>query len=401
MKRERDPRGARAGGSAAGPPAIELRGVVKRYGSVTAIREASLEIGDNEFFTLLGPSGCGKTTLLRMIAGFEDVTEGAIFLYGEEIEGLPPNRRPVNTVFQQYALFPHMTVAENVAFGMQRLKRPAAETEARTRRMLDMVELGGFSERKPHQLSGGQQQRVALARAMAPGPKVLLLDEPLSALDLKLRQAMRVELKQLQEEAGITFVFVTHDQEEALTMSDRITVMSAGGIQQVGTPHEIYEKPRNRFVADFIGETNLLDVTVEEVSGGGRCLCRLANGARLECEAPGAPRQGTVVCISIRPERLSIAMPGGDSLAKPGGGARAPRTVFPDSPAKPGGGDSLTGVIRRIVYLGTDTQYLVGLEGGSGITVRTRNADHAALGLGPGDRAALNVDEGAARLLVD
>ncbi len=401
MKRERDPRGARAGGSAAGPPAIELRGVVKRYGSVTAIREASLEIGDNEFFTLLGPSGCGKTTLLRMIAGFEDVTEGAIFLYGEEIEGLPPNRRPVNTVFQQYALFPHMTVAENVAFGMQRLKRPAAETEARTRRMLDMVELGGFSERKPHQLSGGQQQRVALARAMAPGPKVLLLDEPLSALDLKLRQAMRVELKQLQEEAGITFVFVTHDQEEALTMSDRITVMSAGGIQQVGTPHEIYEKPRNRFVADFIGETNLLDVTVEEVSGGGRCLCRLANGARLECEAPGAPRQGAAVCISIRPERLSIVMPGGDSLAKPGGGARAPRTVFPDSPAKPGGGDSLTGVIRRIVYLGTDTQYLVGLEGGSGITVRTRNADHAALGLGPGDRAALNVDEGAARLLVD
>ncbi len=382
MKRERDPRGARAGGSAAGPPAIELRGVVKRYGSVTAIREASLEIGDNEFFTLLGPSGCGKTTLLRMIAGFEDVTEGAIFLYGEEIEGLPPNRRPVNTVFQQYALFPHMTVAENVAFGMQRLKRPAAETEARTRRMLDMVELGGFSERKPHQLSGGQQQRVALARAMAPGPKVLLLDEPLSALDLKLRQAMRVELKQLQEEAGITFVFVTHDQEEALTMSDRITVMSAGGIQQVGTPHEIYEKPHNRFVADFIGETNLLDVTVEGVSGG-RCLCRLANGARLECDAPGTPRQGATGCVSIRPERLSIATPGGSSLAKPGGG------------------DSLTGVIHRTVYLGTDTQYLVGLDGGSGITVRTRNADHAALGLGPGDRAALDVDEGAARLLVD
>ena len=400
MKRERDPRGARAGGSAAGPPAIELRGVVKRYGSVTAIREASLEIGDNEFFTLLGPSGCGKTTLLRMIAGFEDVTEGAIFLYGEEIEGLPPNRRPVNTVFQQYALFPHMTVAENVAFGMQRLKRPAAETEARTRRMLDMVELGGFSERKPHQLSGGQQQRVALARAMAPGPKVLLLDEPLSALDLKLRQAMRVELKQLQEEAGITFVFVTHDQEEALTMSDRITVMSAGGIQQVGTPHEIYEKPHNRFVADFIGETNLLDVTVEGVSGG-RCLCRLANGARLECDAPGTPRQGATGCVSIRPERLSISTPGGGSPAKPGGGARPPRAVFPDSPAKPGGGDSLTGVIHRTVYLGTDTQYLVGLDGGSGITVRTRNADHAALGLGPGDRAALDVDEGAARLLVD
>ena len=401
MKRERGPEGSAADAPATGPPAVELRGVVKRYGSVTAIGEASLEIGDNEFFTLLGPSGCGKTTLLRMIAGFEDVTEGAIFLYGEEIEGLPPNRRPVNTVFQQYALFPHMTVAENVAFGMRRLKRPAAETEARTRRMLDMVKLGGFSERKPHQLSGGQQQRVALARAMAPGPKVLLLDEPLSALDLKLRQAMRVELKQLQEEAGITFVFVTHDQEEALTMSDRITVMSAGGIQQVGTPREIYDKPRNRFVADFIGETNLLDVTVEEVSDG-RCRCRLANGARLECDAAGTPRPGAAGCVSIRPERLSIAMSGGGSLAKSGGGGstRAPRAALPDPPAQSGGG-TLTGVIRRTVYLGTDTQYLVGLDGGSGITVRTRNADHAALGLGPGDRAALKVDEGAARLLVD
>ena len=396
MKREGTPGGSTASAPATGPPAVELRGVVKRYGSVTAIREASLEIGDNEFFTLLGPSGCGKTTLLRMIAGFEDVTEGAIFLYGEEIEGLPPNRRPVNTVFQQYALFPHMTVAENVAFGMQRLKRPAAETEARTRRMLDMVELGGFSERKPHQLSGGQQQRVALARAMAPGPKVLLLDEPLSALDLKLRQAMRVELKQLQEEAGITFVFVTHDQEEALTMSDRITVMSAGGIQQVGTPHEIYDKPRNRFVADFIGETNLLDVTVEAVSGDGRCRCRLANGARLECDAAGTPRPGAAGCVSIRPERLSIAMPGGGA-----GGTRVPRAVFPDSPATPGGGDPLTGVVRRTVYLGTDTQYLIGLDGGSEVTARTRNADHTALGLGPGDRVALDVDEGAARLLVD
>ena len=402
MKREGDPGGSTASGSSTGPPAVELRGVVKRYGSFTAIRGASLEIGDNEFFTLLGPSGCGKTTLLRMIAGFEDVTEGAIFLYGEEIEGLPPNRRPVNTVFQQYALFPHMTVAENVAFGLRRLKRPAAEIEARTRRMLDMVELGGFSERKPHQLSGGQQQRVALARAMAPGPKVLLLDEPLSALDLKLRQAMRVELKQLQEEAGITFVFVTHDQEEALTMSDRITVMSAGEVRQVGTPHEIYDKPHDRFVADFIGETNLLDVTVEEVLDG-RCRCRLANGARLECDAVGTPRQGATGCVSIRPERLSIAKPGEGSLAKPGGGCtRAPRAALPDSPAKPGG-DCLTGVIRRTVYLGTGTRYLVGLDGWpeATITARTRNADHTALGLGPGDPVALSVDEGAARLLVD
>ena len=364
----------RAPESAAGPPAIELRDVVKHYGSFPAIKGASLAIRDNEFFTLLGPSGCGKTTLLRMIAGFEDVTSGAIFLYGEEIEGLPPNERPVNTVFQQYALFPHMTVAENVAFGMRRQKRPAAEIEARTRRMLDMVKLGSFSERKPHQLSGGQQQRVALARAMAPGPKVLLLDEPLSALDLKLRQAMRVELKQLQEETGITFVFVTHDQEEALTMSDRITVMSAGEIRQVGTPHEIYEKPHDRFVAGFIGETNLLDVTVEEVSGG-RCRCRLATGAELDCEAAGTPRRGATGCVSIRPERLSIA--------------------------QPGGGAPLTGVIDRTVYLGTDTHYLVGLEDGAEITARARNAHHAALGLGPGDRVALGIDEGAARLLVD
>ena len=231
MRRKQNPALAHVNGRADGAVAIELRNVVKRYGSVTAIREASLTIRDKEFFTLLGPSGCGKTTLLRMIAGFEDVTASAIFLYGEEIERLPPNHRPVNTVFQQYALFPHMTVAENVAFGMQRLRRPRAETEERTRRMLDMVKLDGLAERKPHQLSGGQQQRVALARAMAPSPKVLLLDEPLSALDLKLRQAMRVELEQLQEETGITFVFVTHDQEEALTMSDRITVMSAGEIQ--------------------------------------------------------------------------------------------------------------------------------------------------------------------------
>ena len=375
MSRRRDPQPARSNEALSDDPAIELRNVVKHYGSVTAIREASLEIGDNEFFTLLGPSGCGKTTLLRMIAGFEDVTAGEIFLYGEKIERLPPHRRPVNTVFQQYALFPHMTVAQNVAFGMQRLRRPAAEVEERTRRMLDMVKLGGFSERKPHQLSGGQQQRVALARAMAPGPKVLLLDEPLSALDLKLRQAMRVELKQLQEETGITFVFVTHDQEEALTMSDRITVMSAGEIQQIGTPHEIYEKPINRFVAGFIGETNLLDVTVEE-SANGRCRCRLANGARLECDPAERPRPSSAGCVSIRPERLSIAKPGE-------------------------AGGELHGTLNRTVYLGTDTHYLIGLHDGPEVTVRTRNSHRAAPDIVPGDRAALHVDEGAVRLLAD
>ena len=253
--------------------AVDIQKVTKQYGlgdaAVTALTEISLDIRDNEFFTLLGPSGCGKTTLLRMIAGFETVTKGRIMLYGEEIEDLPANKRPVNTVFQQYALFPHMTILENVAFGLKMLKRGRSEVEDRARAMLDMVQLGSFADRKPNQLSGGQQQRVALARALAPAPKVLLLDEPLSALDLKLRQAMRVELKQIQEDTGITFVFVTHDQEEALTMSDRIAVMSAGELQQVGTAHDIYEAPRNRFVADFIGETNLLDVEVEEVRGKG------------------------------------------------------------------------------------------------------------------------------------
>ena len=212
--------------------AINIRGVVKAFGTgsqaVIALSNISLAIRDNEFFTLLGPSGCGKTTLLRLIAGFETVTEGVISLYGDEMENLPANKRPVNTVFQHYALFPHMSVADNVAFGLRQLGRPKDEVASRTAAMLSLVQLSDLASRKPAQLSGGQQQRVALARALAPAPKVLLLDEPLSALDLKLRQAMRVELKQIQEETGITFVFVTHDQEEALTMSDRIAVMSAG-----------------------------------------------------------------------------------------------------------------------------------------------------------------------------
>ncbi len=358
-----------------GRPAVEVRDAVKRYGSFTALKGANLEIRDNEFYTLLGPSGCGKTTLLRMIAGFEDVTEGAIFLFGEEIEQLPPNKRPVNTVFQQYALFPHMTVAENVAFGMLRLKKSKAEARERASRMLELVKLEPFADRKPNQLSGGQQQRVALARAMAPGPKVLLLDEPLSALDLKLRQAMRVELKQLQQETGITFVFVTHDQEEALTMSDRIAVMSAGEVQQIGTAHEIYEQPVNRFVADFIGETNLIDVTVEQVNGDS-CLCRLASGATIEAGGPGVAVGHSAGHISIRPERVSLA----------------PATE---------GAAGLTGVVEHQVYLGTDTQYLVRLDDGTLITARTQNAHKVKVNVSTGERAALSFDDGAARLLVD
>ncbi|MGI9509053.1 MAG: ABC transporter ATP-binding protein [Geminicoccaceae bacterium] len=355
-------------------PAIEVRDVVKRYGSVTALKGATLDIRDNEFFTLLGPSGCGKTTLLRLIAGFEDVTEGVILLFGEEIEHLPPNRRPVNTVFQQYALFPHMTVLENVAFGLLRLKTAKAEATAQAQRMLELVKLDQFATRKPSQLSGGQQQRVALARAMAPKPKVLLLDEPLSALDLKLRQAMRVELKQLQQETGITFVFVTHDQEEALTMSDRIAVMSEGEIQQIGTAHEIYERPNNRFVADFIGETNLIDVTI--AATGSSYTCRLPGGAVVEAEtADSHPASGTGH-VSIRPERISV------------------------SPAKAETA-GLCGTVEHVVYLGTDTQHLVRLDDGALITARTQNAHHGFIDLEPGDRAALTIDDGAARLLVD
>ena len=358
--------------------AVDILNVTKQYGvgdaAVTALTEMSLDIRDNEFFTLLGPSGCGKTTLLRMIAGFETVTTGQILLYGEEIEDLSPNKRPVNTVFQQYALFPHMTVFENVAFGLKMLRKGKGEIEARTRRMLELVQLGSFGDRKPAQLSGGQQQRVALARALAPAPKVLLLDEPLSALDLKLRQAMRIELKQIQEETGITFVFVTHDQEEALTMSDRIAVMSSGELQQIGSAHDIYQSPRNSFVAGFIGETNLLDVTVEEVRGD-EALCRLGSNALLPCSGAGSVVAGNSGHISIRPERLSLAKPVDD--------------------------DEIVGTVDRLIYLGTDTQYLLRLDDGTEIMVRAQNAHASLLDVNPGERAALKIDAGAARLLVD
>ena len=356
--------------------AIDVRGAVKRFGPVTALAGASLTIRDNEFFTLLGPSGCGKTTLLRLIAGFEEITDGEILLYGEDMGALPPNKRPINTVFQHYALFPHMTVAENVAFGMRRLGWSKDDIEEQTVRILDLVKLGDLAARRPAQLSGGQQQRVALARAMAPRPKVLLLDEPLSALDLKLRQAMRIELKQIQKDTGITFVFVTHDQEEALTMSDRIAVMSAGEIRQVGTPHEIYEAPVDRFVANFIGETNVLDVIVHQ-GPDDALTCRLPNGAAFPCQAAGRPPQdGAAAHVLIRPERLSL-VPEAES------------------------GTDLAGVIDQAVYLGTDIQYGVRLDGGPDVQVRLQNAGADAAPYRAGDRVGLAVAPGAARLLVD
>ena len=289
--------------------AIEVREAVKRFGDFTALDRVSLSIADNEFFTLLGPSGCGKTTLLRMIAGFEDVSAGEILLYGENIASLPPEQRPVNTVFQHYALFPHMTVAENVAFGLKRLRKPATEVEDTVRRMLALVHLEDFAERMPGQLSGGQQQRVALARALAPRPRVLLLDEPLSALDLKLRQAMRGELQRLQRETGITFVFVTHDQEEALAMSDRIAVLKAGVLQQVGTPGDIYLRPENRFVADFIGDTNFVEARVQALGEGGAELM-LGQSLRVRVETDAALAVGENVTVSIRPENIRTTAPG-------------------------------------------------------------------------------------------
>src|SRR5919112_4282422 len=248
-------------------PSVRLQGVSKRFGSLTAVRHMDLDIPRGQFFTMLGPSGCGKTTTLRMIAGFEEPSEGTVLLDGEDVTGLAAFRRPTNTVFQSYALFPHLSVERNVAFGLERQRVSKDEVRRRVGEELERVCLAGEAKRKPRQLSGGQQQRVALARALVNRPAVLLLDEPLGALDLKLRKAMQLELKRLNREVGATFVYVTHDQDEALTMSDRIAVMNQGQILQLGAPEEIYERPRTRFVADFIGQTNFLDVTVREANG--------------------------------------------------------------------------------------------------------------------------------------
>ncbi|WP_395686578.1 ABC transporter ATP-binding protein [Aestuariivirga sp.] len=348
--------------------AVSIRNAVKRYGTVTALHGVSLDIADNSFFTLLGPSGCGKTTLLRMIAGFEESTDGEILLFGQNIATLEPNLRPVNTVFQNYALFPHMSVLENVAFGLKMKGVEATARRDRAGRMLELVHLSALADRRPSQLSGGQQQRVALARALAPEPKVLLLDEPLSALDLKLRQAMRVELKQLQEETGITFLFVTHDQDEALTMSDQIAVMSQGRVQQVGTAREIYESPVNRFVAEFIGETNLIDVEVTGVIGATADVA-LPWGQRLSCAA-GMLRPGRH-SLSIRPERV---------------------TVTPEG--------ELSAIVERVVYFGSDLQLLTRLQDGGSFTVRLQNAARTTVP-GPGAAIRLKLEDGAARLLAD
>jgi len=284
---------------------VVLQGLRKSFGDVAAVRDVSLEIRSGEFLTLLGPSGCGKTTLLRMIAGFESPDAGQVLISGRDVTALPAHQRPVNTVFQQYALFPHRTVAGNVAFGLEMQRLGKAQIAERVEKALEMVRLGGLGDRRPSQLSGGQQQRVALARAVVLEPEVLLLDEPMAALDLKLRQEMRVEVKNLQERLGITFVFVTHDQEEALVMSDRIAVMNRGRIEQVGAPEALYGRPRTRFVADFLAVRNLLQATVVSISSG-RAALRTPGGLAFEASDDGGYRAGAVVWVGVRPERMRL-----------------------------------------------------------------------------------------------
>jgi spermidine/putrescine transport system ATP-binding protein len=291
-------------------PVITLDHVNKRFGDYVAVHEANFEIGKGEFFSMLGPSGCGKTTTLRMIAGFEQPTSGRILLEGQDVSKVPPYRRNVNTVFQHYALFPHMSVWDNVAFGPRSKKLPELEVGKRVNELLEVTRLAQFRHRKPSQLSGGQQQRVALARALVNYPSALLLDEPLGALDLKLRQAMQFELKRIQRDVNITFIYVTHDQEEALTMSDRIAVMNEGRVEQIGSPEEIYHTPATVFVANFIGVANLLPATVLGLAEG-RALVALEGDVRMECAEPRwEARAGAKGTVMIRPERLHFSEDG-------------------------------------------------------------------------------------------
>ena len=332
--------------------AIDLRDVVKKFGEVSAVDHVSMQIRDGEFFSMLGPSGCGKTTTLRMIAGFEFPTTGQISIHGKEMGNTPPYRRPVNTVFQSYALFPHMTVEQNVAFGLE-MKRVAKEQIApRVKAALEMVRLPGFGGRRPRQMSGGQQQRVALARALVNQPEVLLLDEPLGALDQKLRKEMQLELKRIQEQLGITFIFVTHDQEEALTMSDRIAVMDSGKVLQVGTPTEIYERPTCRFVADFIGESNFLEGEVHAIDGQYATL-RTTDGLELRGYAPSPLRAGIPAVLSIRPEKARLT-PLND------GGASGGQNVFPAQ-------------VERVSYIGSDTRIIARLASGRTVDIWEQN----------------------------
>ena len=347
-------------------PAVDVRlvDVVKQFGEATAVDHIDLEVEDGEFFSLLGPSGCGKTTTLRMIGGFEEPTSGLIELRTtdpstgqtslKDVTWLPPYERDVNTVFQNYALFPHLTIEENVAFGLRRRKVKGDEIKSRVTDMLKLVELPGFERRKPTQISGGQAQRVALARALINRPSVLLLDEPLGALDLKLRKQMQVELKRIQQEVGITFIYVTHDQEEAMTMSDRIAVMNRGRYEQLGDPASLYERPTTRFVAGFLGVSNLLPGTVD---GGADSysVIKMADDSRVRVPRTGAP-DGTAVDAGVRPEKIRLQ----DAREE----------------GQPGH-NTMVGTIRDASYLGVSTSYIVETRSGARLTVYEQNVERA------------------------
>jgi spermidine/putrescine transport system ATP-binding protein len=352
---------------------IQLDRVVKRFGRYVAVHDAQFSIGRGEFFSLLGPSGCGKTTTLRMIAGFEQPTDGRILLEGQDVSRVPPYRRNVNTVFQHYALFPHMTVYDNVAFGPRCRKLEPPEIDQRVRALLAVVRLTDFAERRPAQLSGGQQQRVALARALVNYPSALLLDEPLGALDLKLRQVMQIELKRIQREVGITFIYVTHDQEEALTMSDRIAVMNEGRVEQIGAPQEIYHSPASVFVANFIGIANLLPGVVTRV-GGDRVSVRVAGDGEVSLLAgvdPVAP--GAAVTVMVRPERLRLT-------GKDAGTSGVPVTV------------------RHVVFQGPVIRCILAAPDGTEIVAHV-GPEQAIPDLEPGLQLRVSWDPDAARLL--
>jgi spermidine/putrescine transport system ATP-binding protein len=360
--------------SDAAAPDIRLEGVTKRFGETTAVDALDLDVPRGAFYALLGPSGCGKTTTLRMVGGFEDPTEGRVFLGGEEITERPPYRRDVNTVFQSYALFPHLSVERNVAFGLERRKVGREEVRTRVAEALELVQLGGLGKRKPGQLSGGQQQRVALARALVNRPRALLLDEPLGALDLRLRKQLQIELKRIQQDVGITFVHVTHDQEEAMTMADTIAVMSEGRIEQAGGAADLYERPRTEFVANFLGVSNLIDGRLGATQGG-LATVETHDGARLHVPAERVgPHDTDSIRVGVRPEKITL-MPAGN------GGA-------PD-----GGSNSLRGTVVVASFLGVSIQYLVRAPGGEELTVFAQNLDGSEPdSFGPGREVDLTWD---------
>ena len=348
----------------AGAPAVELDGVTKEFSDFTAVEDLHLSVDDGHFFALLGPSGCGKTTTLRMIGGFEEPTKGTIKLHGENVTGLKPYRRKVNTVFQSYALFPHLSIFENVAFGLRRQDIDDTEVKKRVGDVLELVQLTGREHRKPRQLSGGQQQRVAVARALVNHPRVLLLDEPLGALDLKLRKEMQIELKRIQQEVGITFIHVTHDQEEAMTMADTIAVMHKGKIERLGAPVEIYEDPKTAFVAGFLGASNLMEGNVD----GDRRSISLQGGQRIFADPKHLPQGSRDVKVGVRPEKVGLFQPGDEN---------APANRLP-------------GTVTDASFIGVSTQYLVDCGPMGELAVVLQNYDERRFAVGESVIAAWN-----------